>query len=121
MPAKTTPEASPVLLIGCASPTCQTVFNARLDYAGVPHNGQRRYCTEQCRDEARNAVRRARTQWRRQHEALIDLHVREDAGQLSLDPTPLPPLPPRPSLTRRTQLGARRVIDIPLPEENTHA
>jgi hypothetical protein len=76
---------------------CRGRFDAGLDYEGRPHAPTRRYCSDDCRRDARNAHARALTVWESQNEALAVLHETERHGQLSLDERPLPALPPRPT------------------------
>jgi hypothetical protein len=75
---------------------CERSFDAATGYSGRPHAPVRRYATAECRQDARNRVRREATAWERDTAGLREMHELEDGGQLSLDPTPLPPVPDRP-------------------------
>ena len=72
---------------------CGRVFAADLTHDGRRHAPQRRYCSKRCRAVAASWRRLPRRRHARQWAALTHLHELEAAGQQSLDPTPLPPIP----------------------------
>lgn len=92
MKAKT--EHKPVMR-SCAC-GCERTFDAATSYGGHRHAPTRRYATPRCQKDARNHIRRVAAAWDRDTAALREMHELEERGQLSLDPTPLPPVPDRP-------------------------
>jgi hypothetical protein len=74
---------------------CGRTFDAASTYGGQPHAPVRRYARPECRQGSRNRVRREVATWERDTAGLREMHALENSGQLSLDPTLLPPVPDR--------------------------
>jgi DNA (cytosine-5)-methyltransferase 1 len=91
------PSARPTALCPC----CGRAFDPATSYAG--HKGsRRRYCSTACRAAARADLAKRRRQHHKRYAALMALHAMEAAGQLSLDPTPLPTVPELANAQQRT-------------------
>lgn len=73
-------------------PCCGRVFDPASSYAGHP-GSRRKWCSTECRDLIQRDRKRSKRKHRKQWASLIALHEQESAGQLSLDPSPLPPVP----------------------------
>lgn len=72
---------------------CGRCYARDLTHDGRRHAPQRRYCSKRCRALASAHRRLPRRRHAARWAALTAMHELESAGQTSLDPTPLPPVP----------------------------
>lgn len=78
-----------------ATCSCGRRFNPALDHLGRKGAPPRLYCSVACREDARNARRRALREHLAENAALIEAHRQERDG-LRVPLPSMPPLPPVP-------------------------